>query len=166
MEEFQIGQKVPDIALPDATGAIYRLSEDLSIRQGRRFIVYFRGSSSPESQEMLDDLAANCNEFQKNNVHLTAISSDSLGTLTKLHEEHHFPFPVAADEQFAMLHDYGVHQHNDKNASYEEEDPHGEPAVFLLDEEGCLLYQQRQTSSGEQPDAELLLKIISDTENK
>ncbi|SDO22387.1 hypothetical protein [Alkalicoccus daliensis] len=44
MSEFKLGQQVPEISLPAASGETYHLSEDQKKREGWRFIVYFRGS--------------------------------------------------------------------------------------------------------------------------
>lgn len=60
-----------------------------------------------------------------------------------------------------MLHDYGVHLHDDETAPYEDKGVHGEPAVFLLNEDGSLLYQQKQTSPYGRPNAEEFLKIAA-----
>lgn len=76
-------------------------------------------------------------------------------------EENNFPFPILADENFAVLHDYGVYLHDDETDPYEDEGKHGEPAVFLLDENGKLLYQQKQTSPFGRPDAKELRKIAA-----
>lgn len=70
-----------------------------------------------------------------------------------------FLFPVLSDEKLEALQKFDVFYHS-KDAPYEDHGTHGEPAYFLVDEEGKLLYQQRQTSPFGRPSATELRKIV------
>ncbi len=89
------------------------------------------------------------------------MASDTLSNLKEWQEENKFPFPILSDENFAMLEEYGVYLHDDETAPYEDEGKHGDPAVFLLDESGKLLYQQKQTGPFGRPDAKDMRKTAS-----
>ncbi|CAM3809945.1 redoxin domain-containing protein [Alkalicoccus chagannorensis] len=92
---------------------------------------------------------------------MTAVSSDTLDNLKAWQEENQFPFPILSDEAYTMLEAYGVYLHDDEKDPYEDEGKHGEPAVFLLDEENRLLYKQKQTAPFGRPSAKELRKIVS-----
>ncbi len=73
------------------------------------------------------------------------MSTDKLENLKKMALENNLSFPILSDESLVALKAYDVFYHGD-DAPYEDHGTHGEPAYFLVDENGQLLYQQRQTS--------------------
>lgn len=74
-------------------------------------------------------------------------------------DEQKLTFPVLADEELTALKAYDVFYHGD-DAPYEDHGAHGKPAYFLVDENGQLLYQQKQTSPFGRPTATELRKIV------
>lgn len=97
--------------------------------------------------------------FEKKNVHITVVSTDNRKDLKKMVDDNQFTFPVLADENMEALQAYDVYYHK-KDDPYDDEGSHGEPAHFLIDENGRLLYQQRQTTALGRPDATDLRKIV------
>jgi peroxiredoxin len=88
------------------------------------------------------------------------VSSDRLENLKTWKEENDFPFVMLADEEYKMLEEYGVYYHNDATSPYEDEGEHGEPAVFLLDENGMVLFVQKQSAPFGRPDAKEMRKTV------
>ncbi|MFC4736366.1 peroxiredoxin family protein [Bacillus daqingensis] len=145
MENLLVGYHTPDIVLPAVTGDTYQLEKDKEERPGWRLIYYFRGSWCPACEKSLKELKESQKQLSDQNVWITAVSSDRLEKLEGFQHKHNYPFPVLADENMQMLQDYGVYKHDDENSMYSDHGIHGEPAVFLLDEENRLLFVQRQS---------------------
>ncbi|MGK7377472.1 peroxiredoxin family protein [Planococcus sp. 1R117A] len=121
--------------------------------------MFFRGSWCSACIKALKDLESNKTYFDGENIHLIAISTDMLADLKQMSDELGLSFPVLADESLKFLKQYGVYLHGEE-APYEDTGIHGEPAYFLMDENGELLYQQRQTSPYGRPTADELQQII------
>jgi peroxiredoxin len=158
MSTFELGQPVPDFNLSASSGEVYRFDDYRKQKGGWHLIIFFRGSWCPACMGDLEELEKSKGYFEGKNIHITAISTDKLDALKKMVEEHNFTFPVLSDENLETLKTYKVHYH-DENAPYEDHGVHGEPAYFLVDERGNLLYQQRQTSPFGRPSATELRKI-------
>jgi peroxiredoxin len=109
--------------------------------------------------EDLKELEKNKGYFEDKGVYFTVVSTDNLDNLNQMVEKHNFTFPVLFDQDLNVLKAYDVFYHND-NDLYEDHGAHGEPAYFLTDEEGSLLYQQKQTSPFGRPTATELRKIV------
>ncbi|MGP4077780.1 peroxiredoxin family protein [Halobacillus sp. K22] len=160
MTTFKLNQPAPDFTLPAVSGEDYNFSEVLKEKNDQwHLIIYFRGSWCPACMSELQELEESKGYFEKQNIHLTTITHDNKEDLEKMVEEHGFTFPVLIDENLAFLKAYGVHYH-DEEAPYEDHGTHGDPAYFLTDEAGNVLYQQRQTSPFGRPHPKELRKII------
>ncbi len=97
--------------------------------------------------------------FEDKNVYITTISTDNRDNLKKLVDDKKLSFPVLCDENVEAVEAYGVFYHGD-DAPYEDHGAHGEPAYFLVDENGRLLYQQKQTGPFGRPSVIDLRKIV------
>ncbi|WP_431799969.1 peroxiredoxin family protein [Halobacillus andaensis] len=118
---------------------------------------FFRGSWCPICLDELEKLEKEKERLANHNLKLTAISSDNLDDLKKMVIKHHFTFPILSDEFATVLEAFGVYLHR-LNAPYEDNGVHGEPAYFLINEEGKLLYQHKQTGPFGRPSIESLVK--------
>ncbi|TMW72734.1 peroxiredoxin family protein [Alteribacter natronophilus] len=160
MAELKLGRHTPNVSLQEVSAEKYDLESDMKQRPGWRFLVFIRGAWCPVCVEELKKIQAQHAEFNDHDVHFTCISTDGEEDLLRMKKEHDFPFPVLADQKRQALKDYGVHYHESGDAPYEDHGDHGEAACFLLDEEGRLLYQHKQTSPFGRPDPEALMKIV------
>ena len=154
-----MGDIVPNFTLPAASGDDYSFEAYRKEYKGWHLIIFFRGSWCPVCISDLKDLEESKSFFESKNVYLTAISTDKLENLKKMVDEHKLTFPVLADEELTALKAYDVFYHGD-DAPYDDHGAHGEPAYFLVDENGQLLYQQKQTSPFGRPTATELRKIV------
>lgn len=159
MSEFELGKPVPDFTLPAVFGDNYHFEDYRKQTGGWQLIIFFRGSWCPACMSELEELEKSKGYFEGKNIHLTTISTDNLDALKNMVEDHNYTFQVLADESLEVLEKYQVHYHGE-NAPYEDHGIHGEPAYFLVDEHGNLLYQQRQTSPFGRPTPTELRKII------
>ena len=158
MTEFQLGKPVPDFTLPSVSGENYSFSSYREVKGGWHLIIFFRGSWCPVCIGDLEEIEKSIGYFEGKNIHISTISTDKLANLKEMAEEHKFTFPVLSDENHDALKAYKVHYHSE-NDPYEDHGAHGEPAYFLVNEQGNLLYQQRQTSPFGRPNATELRKI-------
>ena len=159
MTNFTLGEKIPNFTLPAITGGSFSFEDHQKAHNSWHLIIFFRGAWCPVCLEDLKDLEENKSYFEKKNIHLLTISTDKLDNLKEMVSEHNFTFSVLADEELKALKAFDVFYHGD-DAPYEDHGAHGEPAYFLVDENGKLLYQQRQTSPFGRPNSTELRKIV------
>ncbi|MGP4060343.1 peroxiredoxin family protein [Halobacillus sp. H74] len=160
MTTFKLNQDAPDFKLPTVAGEIFSFTDILEEGGDKwNLIVYFRGSWCPACMSELDEFNESMSYFEKQNVRLITVTHENKEDLEKMMEKHDFTFPVLLDDQLEFTSSYGVHYH-DQQAPYEDHGTHAEPAYFLTDEKGKLLYQQRQTSPFGRPHPNEIRKII------
>ncbi|WP_227395014.1 peroxiredoxin family protein [Jeotgalibacillus aurantiacus] len=156
MKTFKLGEKAPNFELTSTTGETYSLENE---RNGWQLIVFFRGSWCPVCQKDLKEYSDHLSKFTENNVNVVAISTDTNENLSTFKQEYELKFPVLSDEKHEVFDAYGVFYHGE-DAPYEDHGEHGEPGYFILDEEGRVLFQHRQSGPFGRPDAESLRKTI------
>lgn len=159
MSIFNLGDKVPDFTLPAVNGGKFSLESHQNQHRSWHLIIFFRGSWCPVCLHELKELEENKSYFEGKNVHLITLSTDRLENLKKMVDEHNLTITVLADEELKTLKAYDVFYHGE-DAPYEDHGKHGEPAYFLVDENGQLLYQQKQTSPFGRPSSTELRKIV------
>ncbi|MGE6630685.1 peroxiredoxin family protein [Bacillus sp. NPDC077027] len=159
MSSYQLGDKMPDFSLPAVNGERIEFFKHQQSHDSWHLIIFFRGAWCPVCVEELKELEKQQTYFQDKNIHLMAISTDQLDNLKEFAKKEGLSFPIMADEELTSLKAYEVFYHGE-NSPYEDHGVHGEPAYFLLNEKGKLLYQQRQTSPFGRPHANELRKII------
>ncbi|UII57074.1 peroxiredoxin family protein [Cytobacillus spongiae] len=159
MSVFSLGDKIPNFTLPTATGEDFSFDSHQQEHKAWHMIIFFRGSWCPVCVQDLKDIEENKGFFEGKNVHFITISTDSKSNLKQMVDEHSLTFPVLSDENLEALKSFDVFYHGE-DAPYEDHGAHGEPAYFLVDENGKLLYQQRQTSPFGRPSTTELRKIV------
>ncbi|OLN22276.1 peroxiredoxin [Domibacillus antri] len=159
MSALQLGDTIPNFTLPSVSGGDFSFLAHQQEHKSWHLIIFFRGAWCPVCVQDLKDLEENKPFFEGKNVHLITISTDQLDNLKQMADEHDLSFPVLADEELTALKALDVFYHGD-DAPYEDHGAHGEPAYFLVDENGKLLYQQKQTSPFGRPDSTELRKIV------
>ncbi|WP_079526308.1 peroxiredoxin family protein [Halobacillus hunanensis] len=160
MSVFKLGEKIPNFTLPAVSGEDYTFEDYRQANEGYwHLLIYFRGSWCPACMEELKGFEESKSHFDDKKVKLTTISTDNLESLKKMVDKHGFTFPVLSDSDLTVLAQYDVYYHGTEDP-YEDHGTHGEPAYFLTDERGNLLYQQRQTSPFGRPNPKEIGKII------
>ena len=154
------GTPAPGWALTDADDTEQTLD---GVRQGKPLLLYFfRGEFCPTSQRDLKNWADVSSRLQGIGVGLAAISTDTPAHHRTLRETLGLPFPLLSDPDFATSTAYGVYQSDDTEGTQ----PHGEPALFVLDVDGKVAYSQIQTGpKGAASPAEMVLVALYMSQN-
>lgn len=97
--------------------------------------------------------------FKKYGVHITGISTDDLDDLKKLAGENNLSFPILSDAEFQVSEAYDVPIH-ENDELYTDHGKHNDPAYFLINEQGKIMYFHKLTGPFGRPSAEELAQTI------
>ena len=102
-----VGDQAPQVALPDATGRVYDLTE----QRGRWTILYFYPKDdtpgcTKESCAFQDNLP----KFKKSRAAVLGVSVLNSASKAKFAKKYGLKFPLLADEDHAVMEKYGVWQ--------------------------------------------------------
>lgn len=127
----------PEFALPDVSGATRSLAE---LRAGKPFLLLFsRFADCPTSRK---DLLAYANVYDRLTTlgaDMAAVTADSPEKHRELRDRLALPFTMLSDVDFAVSERYGVYRSDEVE---EGPQPHGEPALFVLDVDGKVACSQ------------------------
>lgn len=147
--------QAPDFTLQDKNGKERTLSELCGDKP--LLLFYYRGAFCPTSHKQLTDYADIYSRFKPLGAELVAVSVDDPETSRRLADELKIKFPLLSDTDFKFARDYGVYKSDDTEGPQ----PHGEPAIFILDVDGKIAYSQIQTGpKGSANPAELALVLL------
>ena len=146
----------PEFSLPDENGERWDLAK---LRAGKLLaLFFFRGAFCPTSTR---DLLAYANVYERLRAmggELVAISVDEPATLKQHKIRLQLPFHLLSDVDFSVSRRYSVYESDETD---EGPQPHGEPAVFLLDAEGKIAHSQIQSGpKGHANPAEITLIVF------
>ena len=103
-----IGRPAPDFSLPATTG------ENISLRQfkGKKTVVlyFYPKDETPGCTREACDFRDHTAEFERSNVVVLGISTDSLESHQHFREKQKLPFPLLVDEDAAVSKLYGVYK--------------------------------------------------------
>jgi len=129
----------PDFTLPDESGELQSLSD---LRNSKPLLLlFYRGSFCPTAQRDLLDFANVYSRIKSVGADMVAISAENEAVGAMLKEKLGLPFALLSDKGFAVSNRYGVYESEDGEGPQ----PHGEPALFILDAEGRIAYSQVMT---------------------
>ena len=100
-----VGDPAPELALPDETGTVHRLSD----QRGRWTVLYFYPKDdtpgcTKEACSFRDDLA----QLEKQGAKVVGISVDDTASHARFAEKYHLPFPLLADKNGQVADSYGA----------------------------------------------------------
>ena len=124
-------------------------------------LFFYRGAFCGTSRKQLIDYADNYGRIQAVGAELVAISVDTPKTSRDLADDLEIEFPLLSDADFRVSQSYGVYQSDDDEGPQ----PHGEPAVFIVDVDGKIAYSQIQSgprASANASDIALVLLYMRD----
>lgn len=134
------GTAAPEFSLAGLDGQEHTLAD---LRQGRPFLLcFFRFAGCPTARR---DLAAYAEAYPR--IHafgtgMAAINVETPASHQALKQRLGLPFPLLSDPDFRVSDAYGVYRSDETE---EGPQPHGEPAVFIVDVDGNIAYSQVQT---------------------
>lgn len=130
----------PDFRLTDVDGNQVGLAD---VHQGRPLVLlFFRGEFCPTARRDLLTYANIYDRVQALGAEMVGISADTPANHAVLRNDLWVPFPLLSDETFAASTAYGVYRSDDVGEGPE---PHGEPALFIVDAKGKIAYSQVMT---------------------
>ncbi len=146
----------PDFTLPDTENHAHSLSD---LRDGKALVIHFcRGAFCPTAHKDLllyNDLY---DRIQGLGADLVAISVDTPQELRRLKQQLGLQFTLLSDADFAVSERYGIYVSDETEAGPQ---PHGEPAVFVLDADGNLVFSQIQSGpKGHANPAEIVMILL------
>lgn len=151
----------PSFALPDDTGQ----QQSLEPLRGQKplLLFFFRGAFCPTARRDLSGYAAAYSRITALGAELIAISVDAPPELRRLRERLDLRFPLLSDADFAVSQRYGVYRSDETD---EGPQPHGEPAIYVIDVNGNIAYSQIQTGpKGTADPSELALMLFYMSQN-
>lgn len=160
MTECKIGSEAPDFDAVAIDGSLFSFRKHQEAHDTWHLLIFFRGSWCPVCQETLKELNNYYSRFLENNIHPVTISSDGITELKALSEKYQLKFPVLGDKDAFAAKRYGVMIHGD-DTPYEDHGEHNEPAAFLIDERGRILYLYLQTGPFGRPSAQDIEKTAN-----
>ena len=144
----------PDFTLLDQDGQTRTLTQ---LRGDQPLLIFFyRGAFCGTSRKQLIDYADNYGRLEPIGAQLVAISVDTPDDSRQLTDDLDLPFPLLCDADFTVSQSYGVYRSDDDEGPQ----PHGEPAVFIVDVDGNIAFSQVQSGprgSASAPDMALVL---------
>ncbi|REJ07152.1 peroxiredoxin family protein [Halobacillus trueperi] len=144
--DLQVGDLAPNFYLPSVQGDNFLFENQLEKYKGSwHLIVFFRGSWSASCIEQLTAYEQVKEQWAKENLRIIAISSDNLDDLKRMAHEEPFTFPILSDEFFSVIDAFGVYKQT-RTVKEELSVPHNEPAHYLINEEGKIVYIQKQSA--------------------
>jgi peroxiredoxin Q/BCP len=130
----------PSFALPDE----HKIPRSLEELRGNGMLLcfFFRFAACPTSQRDLLAYADVSSRLPAVSAQLVAISADTVESHRHLKARLGLRFPLLSDSDFAVSERYGVYRSDEVE---EGPQPHGEPAVVILDIDGNIAYSQVQS---------------------
>lgn len=107
MPRLAVGDAAPDLELPTASGAVFRLADARAA--GRTTIVYFYpAASTPGCTTEACDFRDNLASLQGAGYAVVGVSPDAPEKLRRFAEEEGLTFPLASDPDHATLEAWGA----------------------------------------------------------
>jgi peroxiredoxin len=144
----------------DAEGTARGLAD---LRGKKPLLLYFyRFSECPTARRDLAAYAEAYGRMAAFGAEMAAVNVESPEAHRALRDRLDLPFTLLSDEGFAVSERYGVYRSDDGEAP----EPHGEPAVFIVDVDGNIAYSQVQTGpKGSATPAAMALVLYYMTQN-
>lgn len=168
----KVGDKMPEFSLPNHKGQMISSAEIL--KKGKMILAFYRGNWCPYCNLELRSLQKNLSGIKNKNAFLAAISPQTLDHSRTMAETHELDFDVLTDADNTLAKKLGiVFQLQDfllpyyQNLGIDLADFNGNtenslpiPAVFVVDEEGCIIFRFLDVNYMNRLDIEELIKVL------
>lgn len=143
-----IGETIPSINLPDATGKSFNLNE--SIASKPTIVVFYRGGWCPFCSKQLAGIQTIEGDLKKMGYQIIAISTDSPENLSKTLTKEKLSYTLLSDSELSASKQFGIAYVGPK--AYEKtliEGSNGKnvdkllpvPSIFILDNKGVIQFE-------------------------
>ncbi|NLC66676.1 MAG: peroxiredoxin [Clostridium sp.] len=141
-----LNNKAPEFSLKGSDGKTHNLNE----YKGKKVILYFYPKdNTPGCTIQAEEFRDNNDEIEKSNAVVLGISKDSIDSHNNFIEKLDLPFILLSDENGDVCKTYGVLK--EKTMSIQR-------STFLIDEEGTIVYENRNVSPKDQGNE--ILKVL------
>lgn len=103
METLALGSAIPELAIPDHTGALVTLPV-----KGWTFLYFYPRADTPGCTKQACSLRDAYESLVDQGVKVFGASLDQLTSLRKFREKYHLPFPLLADTEGKLADAFGV----------------------------------------------------------
>ncbi len=150
----------PDFSLLDQNGQARTLAELRG--DGLLLLFFYRGAFCQTSRAQLLNYADNYSRFRWLGAQIAAICVDPSPVSRALADDLEIQFSLLYDADFSVSQSYHIYQSDDGEGPQ----PHGEPAVFIVDVDDNIAFSQLQTGPrASAPATELALMLLYMREN-
>ena len=159
-----LGEQAPDVVLRTIDGESVRLRG--FVRNKKTLLVFYRGSWCPMCNFQIGKLEEDRTLFEEWDVQIVAISTDTPEGATKTLKEMRAQFPILLDPDHSAIHAFGIHvtkrEFWDLPSKMHRKRDYAMPSVFLLAEDGTLMYQYIGKSFTDRPENDELINAVSE----
>lgn len=161
VNRMRVGHLAPDFVLKDSDGRSFRLSD---FRESKNvFLFFYAGEKDPVCLDWLDELSLFCDEVERDDIQVLALSLDERWTSRRLRHEKKIRFPIlkieagpgTSSNHPLVSQQYGVEIDRGGKKSLC-------PTLFLVDKTGIVRYRKVYTEKTDRMDAEQLLCELSE----
>ena len=104
-KELQVGDRAPEIELPDQDGE----PQSLAAQRGQWVLVYFYPrDDTPGCTVEACGLRDSAARYEERDIQVFGISADSVKSHRKFADKHQLPFTLLADEEKTVIRSYGA----------------------------------------------------------
>jgi len=150
MKAAQINESAPDFNALDQNRERFFLSK--ACQKGKVLLAFYPGDDTPVCTKQLKEYGENIEAFKKRGIQIFGISISTNESQKKFHEKLSLPFSLLADYDTRITTKYGVMSFTG----------HPKRALFLLDEEGKVLYKHVECMAISYRSTEELLESIDE----
>lgn len=102
---FEVGQRAPEIDLPEGRGGRWRLGD----ARGRVVVLlFYPGDETPVCTKQLCSVRDNWERYQQTGAEVVGINSDSVEKHRRFAERYDLPLPLLADADRRVISAYGM----------------------------------------------------------
>ena len=168
-----LGDKAPDLELPDQNGRQVRIADLLE--GGKLAICFFRGRWCPFCVGQMEAMNAVYSQIQRSGASLVAISPQTVHQSDLMADQHRLQFPLLSDAGNRIVRQFGVvyrvpeyqqeiYQRAFVNLPFVNGDSSWElpiPATYVIDQDFTILYAAAKPDYTERPEPNEILRIVA-----
>ncbi|MCL7417955.1 MAG: redoxin domain-containing protein [Halalkalicoccus sp.] len=151
------GETAPSIAATVTNGELASFELDEHLGDGPVVLAFFPGAFTPPCSNEMVALQNELGEFEKRGATLVGVSADSAFSLNAFREEYGIEFDLVSDTSREAIDAYGLEIDIEDLSLYGV----ANRAVYVLDEDGEVVYEWEAQSPENEPDYEELLEAVA-----